>query len=474
MVLPRWPLCICFGRLVGFKSLVVLFVVNALAERSVFRFVDGGLRHTMMNTRLLRSNLFLVAVLSVVALIVPLSSAAGQQASYNLPSADPSEVGLSKERLERLDGMLQTMVDSGELAGVVTMLARHGKIAFVDVAGVRDIESKQPMTRDSIFRIQSMTKPITGVAMMMLFEEGKWRLNDPVSRYIPEFSGLKVYVGDNDDGSMKLEELHHQITIRELMTHTAGLGYTLDRQHPVNQMFIERRVLDPTEPVETMIKKMASVPLLSQPGIRYIYSSAVDVQSRLVEKLSGHTFADFLDERIFGPLEMVDTAFYVPTSELARVATRHRLNSQGVLQRLSGREPLVAMPQGPTGGAGLYSTADDYLRFTQMLLNGGELNGVRLLAQRTVEMMRTNHLSKEATRNMRPGMGFGMDFMVYMDPAAAGEPHSPGSYYWLGIDGTWFWIDPKLDFAFVGMMQHTPYGRVHGLSRNLVYQAIIN
>jgi CubicO group peptidase (beta-lactamase class C family) len=472
MVLPRWPLCICFGRLVGFKSLVALFAVNALAERSVFWFVDGGLRHTMMNTRLSRS--ILIAVLSVVALIVPLSSAAGQQASYNLPSADPSEVGLSKERLERLDGMLQAMVDSGELAGVVTMLARHGKIAFVDVAGVRDIESKQPMTRDSIFRIQSMTKPITGVAMMMLFEEGKWRLNDPVSRYIPEFDQLTVYDGENSDGSIREEELERPITMRDLMIHTAGLPYTLDMSHPVNRMFRDQRVINVQEPLQAMIDKMAMLPLLAQPGTRWIYSSSVDVQSHLVEKLSGQAFADFLDERIFGPLQMVDTAFYVPVAEVGRVATRHRLNAQGVLQRLSGRPPLTAMPQGPTGGAGLYSTADDYLRFTQMLLNGGELNGVRLLSPRTVEMMRTNHLSKEATRNIRPGMGFGMDFMVYMDPAAAGEPHSPGSYYWLGIDGTWFWIDPELDFTFVGMMQHTPYGRLHGLSRNLVYQSIVN
>ena len=428
----------------------------------------------MMNTRLSRSKLFLVGVLSAGALIVPLSSASGQQVSYNLPSADPSEVGLSKERLGRLDGMLQTMVDSGELAGVVTMLARHGRIAFVDVAGLRDIESKQPMTRESIFRIQSMTKPITGVAMMMLFEEGKWRLNDPVSRYIPEFDQLTVYDGENSDGSIREEELERPVTMRELMTHTAGLAYTLDMNHPVNRMFRDQRVINVQEPLQTMIDKMAMLPLLAQPGTRYIYSSSVDVQSHLVEKLSGQAFADFLDKRIFGPLQMVDTAFYVPVAEVERVATRHRLNAKGVLQRLSGRPPLTAMPQGPTGGAGLYSTADDYLRFTQMLLNGGELNGVRLLSPRTVEMMRTNHLSKEATRNMPPGMGFGMDFMVYMDPAAAGEPHSPGSYYWLGIDGTWFWIDPELDFTFVGMMQHTPYGRLHGLSRNLVYQSIVN
>ena len=474
MVSPPWPWCICFGRLVGFNSSADLFAGNTAADRGVFRLIAGGVRFMAMDARFLKSVCVLCAGLLGVTLVGPSPSATGQQTLYSLPTADPGDVGLSKERLARLDDALQEMVDNGELAGVVTMLARHGKVAFVDVAGVRDIESKEPMTRDSIFRIQSMTKPITGVAMMMLYEEGRWRLNDPVSRYIPEFEQLEVYTGENSDGSIQKEELDRPIMMRELMTHTAGLSYTLDMRHPVNRMFRDQRVLNPREPLQTMIDKMAMLPLLAQPGTRWIYSSAVDAQSYLVEKLSGQTFAEFLNERIFGPLEMGDTAFYVPVSELGRVAARHRLDAQGVLERLSGREPLTVMPQGPTGGAGLYSTADDYLRFTQMLLNGGELNGVRLLAPRTVEMMRTNHMSEEATRNMRSGMGFGMDFMVYMDPAAAGEPHSPGSYYWLGIDGTWFWIDPALDFTFVGMMQHTPYGRVHGLSRNLAYQAVIN
>ena len=371
---------------------------------------------------------------------------------------------------------MQAMVDDGKLAGAVTLLARHGKIAFADVAGVQDIESGRPMARDSIFRIFSMTKPITGVAMMMLYEEGKWRLNDPVSRYIPELAGLKVHVGRNADGSMRLEDAGHDMTMRELMTHTAGLGYVLNPRHPVNQLFLEKRVLNPMEPLSAMIDKLATVPLLAQPGTRWIYSAAVDVQGYLVEKLSGQPFAEFLDERIFEPLGMVDTGFYVPPSEVSRVALRHSAGEDGKLVLNSRGDAFTTPPAGPSGGGGLYGTADDYIRFTQMLLDGGELDGRRLLSPRTVEMMHTNHMSAEATANMRPGMGFGMDFMIYDDPAAAGEPHAPGAYYWLGIDGTWFWIDPALDLAFVGMIQHrgAAQGRVHGLSRNWVYQAILD
>ena len=424
----------------------------------------------------------LAAALAVLVLGVvtftnqPLQAERGLVAAADLPTVDPAEVGLSAERLARIDTGMQALVDDGKLAGVVTLLARHGKIAFADVAGVQDVESRSPMARDSIFRIFSMTKPVTGVAMMMLYEEGKWRLNDPVSRYIPELAGLKVHVGNEADGSLRIEDADHEMTMRELMTHTAGLGYVLNPRHPVNQLFLERRVLNPMQPLSAMIDKLAGIPLLAQPGRRWIYSVAVDVQGYLVEKLSGQPFAEFLDERIFEPLGMVDTGFYVPPSEVGRVAIRHTAGADGELVLDSRGDPFTSPPAGPSGGGGLYGTADDYLRFTQMLLNGGELDGRRLLAPRTVEMMRTNHMSAEATAHMRPGMGFGMDFMIYMDPAAAGEPHAPGTYYWLGIDGTWFWIDPALDLAFVGMIQHRGEAQreVHGLSRNWVYQAIMN
>ena len=419
---------------------------------------------------------FAAIALTAATLATPPVTAERGRASAVLDTVAPAEVGLSAERLERLDAGLQALVDDGRLAGVVALLARHGRIAFADVAGAQDVESGRPMARDSIFRIFSMTKPITGVAMMMLYEEGKWRLNDPVSRHVPELAGLQVYAGEDDDGSLRLVDADHEMTMRELMTHSAGLGYVLDPRHPVNRLFIEKRVLNPLEPLSAMIGKLATVPLLAQPGTRWIYSAAVDVQGYLVEKLSGRPFAEFLDERIFEPLGMVDTGFHVPPSEVHRVALRHAASEDGALVLDSRGDPFTSPPAGPSGGGGLYGTADDYLRFAQMLLDGGALDGVRLLAPRTVEMMRTNHLSAEATAHMRPGMGFGMDFMIYMDPAAAGEPHAPGAYYWLGIDGTWFWIDPVLDFAFVGMIQHRGGSQheVHGLSRNWVYQAIVD
>ena len=402
--------------------------------------------------------------------------AAAVAGDADLAEVDPATVGLSAERLARLDAGLQGLVDDGKIAGVVALLARQGKIVFTDVAGVQDIESGRPMARDSIFRIFSMTKPITGVAMMMLYEEGKWRLNDPVERYIPEFADLKVYAGENPDGTMTLDDPDHPITMRELMTHTAGLGYVLNPRHPVNQIFVEQRVLNPTDELQVMIDKLAGIPLLEQPGRRWIYSVAVDVRGYLVEKLSGQPFEQFLQERIFDPLGMVDTRFYVPASNADRVALRHRIDEGGDLILNSRGDPFTSNPAGPSGGGGLFGTADDYIRFAQMLLNGGEFAGHRLLAPRTVEMIRTNHMSAEATAAMRPGMGFGMDVMIYMDPAAAGEPHGAGTYYWLGIDGTWFWIDPAHDLIFVGMLQHQGPNQqlTHGLSRNWVYQSIVH
>ena len=401
----------------------------------------------------------------------------GGTASDALEMARPADVGLSAERLDRLDAGMQRMVDESKLAGIVTLLARHGKIVHVDTVGVANVDTGAPIERDSIFRIFSMTKPIIGAALMMLYEEGKWRLNDPVSRHIPAFQDLQVYAGEDEDGSMKLEPLARPMRMRHLMTHTAGIGYTLNPRHPVTQMFLDVPVFDTEQPLETMIERLASVPLIAQPGTRYSYSASIDVQGYLIEKLSGKPLAEFLDERIFEPLGMVDTAFYVPPEKLDRVARQHTHDQDGHLSLATGDRSVVRTtpPAGPSGGGGLFGTADDYLRFAQMMLNGGELNGVRLLGTRTVEMMRTNHMSEEALATRGPGQGWGLGFSVIMDAAAAGEPYGDGSYYWLGITGTWFWIDPVNDLTFVGMIQHRgpAIGEVQGLSRNLVYQAIV-
>ena len=404
------------------------------------------------------------------------TTAAERTAARDLTKVDPGEVGVSAKRLERLTAGMQGMVDDGRLAGVVTLMARGGKLVHVHVAGVQDIESGAPMKRDSIFRIYSMTKPITGVALMMLYEEGKWRLNDPVSRFIPGFAELKVHDGDRANGQPRLVDAERPMTMAELMSHAGGLGYGLGTANHVDRLYREHRVLNADEPLQAMIDKLSRLPLLAQPGTRWYYSIGVDVQGYLVEQISGRPFPEFLQERIFDPLGMVDTAFYVPEEKLDRVALIYGEGDDGGLERFDMGPTRTAMPAGPSGGGGLWGTADDYLRFTQMLLNGGELDGVRLLAPRTVELMHTNFLSAEALETMRPGQGFGLDFATVHDPATAGEPYARGSYYWGGAAGTWFWIDPQTDLTFVGMIQHrgTAVREVQGISRNLAYQAIVD
>ena len=402
--------------------------------------------------------------------------AAESAAARDLESVAPADVGVSAKRLERLAAGMQGMIDDGKLAGLVTLMARGGKLVHSHVSGVQDIESGTPMAGDSIFRIYSMTKPITGVALMMLHEEGKWRLNDPVSRYIRGFANLKVHVGDNADGSPRVVDADRPMTMAELMSHGGGLAYGLGTANYVDRLYREHGVLNADASLQTMIDKLSKLPLLAQPGTRWYYSIGVDVQGYLVEKLSGQPFAEFLQERIFDPLGMVDTGFYVPEEKLHRVALIHGEAAGGLERSDMGGPTRTSMPAGPSGGGGLWGTADDYLRFTQMLLNEGELDGVRLLAPRTVEMMRTNFLSPEALATMRPGQGFGLDFATVYDPATAGEPYAKGSYYWGGAAGTWFWIDPKTDLTFVGMIQHrgAAVREVQGISRNLAYQAVVH
>ena len=395
----------------------------------------------------------------------------------DLAKASPESVGVSTERLKRLETGLQRFVDEGRLAGVTTLLARRGKVVHVTTFGKKDVRSPNPITRDSIFRIYSMTKPVTATAMMMLFEEGKWQLDDPVSRYIPEFAKLQVYIGDNPDGTMKLEDARRAMTMRELMTHTSGLGYVLNPANAVDRLIIKEQILRSDVPLQVMIDKLAKTPLMAQPGTRWYYSIAIDVQGYLVQKLSGQSFDDFLQARLFGPLGMKDTAFYVPKQKLDRLARVHTDGQDGQLAPPANDAPDVTIrPSGPSGGGGLYSTADDYLRFAQMLLNGGEFAGIRYLSPRTVQMMRTNHLAAEPLKTVRAGTGWGLGFRTVMDAAAAGEPVADGTFDWYGLAGTWFWIDPASDLVFVGMIQHRgrANNEIRTISRNLVYQALIN
>lgn len=393
----------------------------------------------------------------------------------DLGTTTPESVGMSSERLSKLDAAMKKLVDDKQVAALVTLVERHGKVVDFNAVGKLDVNKMEPVQKDSIFRIYSMSKPITGVAMMMLYEDGKWQLNDPVAKYIPEFAHLKVYVGKNDDGSLKLEDARRSMTMRELMTHTAGLGYVLSPNNPVDRMIIDGNILNANAPLQTMIDGLGKVPLLAQPGTRWSYSIAVDVQGYLIEKFSGMSFADFAKKRIFDPLGMKDTGFYVPKEKVSRLALVHK-GSGATLAVDTNRPDPAVVPKGASGGGGLFSTASDYARFCEMLLQGGQFNGTRLLAPRTVEMMRTNHVNPDPLKTMAPGTGWGMDFQVVMDSAAAGDSVSTGTFSWWGIAGTWFWIDPVKDLAVVGMVQHqdtratTP---IHALSRSLVNQAIL-
>ena len=412
-----------------------------------------------------------------LALVVTFVSAPIAENGRDLAKAAPESVGVSAERLKRLEAGMERFITENRLAGVTTLLARRGRIVHSSAFGRKDMRRADPVQRDSIFRIYSMTKPVTGVAMMMLYEEGKWRLEDPVSRYIPEFAKLQVLAGENPDGTMKLEDARRPMTMRELMTHSGGFGYVLSQTNPVDRLIIKEQILDSAQPLQSMVAKLAKTPLLAQPGARWYYSIGIDVQGYLVEKLSGQSFADFLQARLFGPLGMKDTAFYVPKAKLGRLARIHADGEGGTLAPPSDDAADVTVPPaGPSGGGGLYSTADDYMRFAQMLLNNGEFAGTRYLSPRTVQMIRTNHLQADALKTVRPGTGWGLGFRTVMDAAAAGEPVGDGTFDWFGIGGTWFWIDPTTDLVFVGMIQHRGRANdeIRNISRNLVYQALVN
>lgn len=420
----------------------------------------------------------LLVVLALLTAALQSAVAAGPQA---LPSAKADSVGVSAERLTRLSDGMKSLVDQGRLAGVVTMVARHGKVIEFEATGKRDIAANLPMQKDTIFRIYSMSKPITGVAMMMLLEEGKWQLNDPVAKYIPEFADLKVYAIDAN-GNMILKDPVHPVTMRELMSHTGGFTYGYFSNTPVDKLQREADVLNVNNTLEEMIKRVAKLPLNAQPGSEFHYSISVDIQGYIVQKLSGMPFEEFLEKRIFRPLNMVDTGFYVPAEKLKRLAEFYSYGKDGRMEVVRGglNHDFSAKPALSSGGGGLVSTATDYMRFCQMLLNGGKLDGVRLLSPRSVELMRTNVLPP-AMPTLSPGAGFGLDFAVYTDVAAAGGYYGNGTFYWGGAAGTWFWIDPTDDLIVIGMIQQAAgtgaavvagVPDVRGLSHIYVYQAI--
>ena len=430
----------------------------------------------------------LLLCLSVAATVPSphLRAQAALAAPAAMARATPESVGFSSEALARIDEGMQSLVDKHHLAGIVTLVARHGKVVQHKAYGVQDIESRAPMQPDTIARIASMTKPATGAAMMMLYEQGKWKPSDPIAKHIPEFANLKVYAGVDAAGALILEAPAHAPTMGELMSHTAGFTYGLFGNTPVDKLYQAAAPLDAPS-LQAFIDKMAALPLLYQPGQRWVYSVSVDIQGYLVEKLSGQTFPEFLRTHIFEKLGMKDTAFFVPEAKLSRLATIYTWNQGSGALAPQPRTPQVSQAPGlPSGGGGLYSTAADYFRFAQMLLNGGQLDDVRLLKSSTVEMMRTNVLDDQVLNSksgigparILPAQGFGYDVAVVLDPVALKSPVGKGTFWWWGIFGTWFWIDPTNDVVMVGIIQRQ--GGVPGamnhedVARAGVYQALVN
>ena len=429
---------------------------------------------------------FTIASLTPVA-----GNAAAQQAAVaTYGKVSPESVGFSSERLGRLHAAIQQEIDQKKtMAGAVTLVMRHGKLVDLRAYGKKDLASGAPMTTDTIFRIFSMTKVVTGVAMMILYEQGKWRPQDPIANYIPEFAHLKVFKGVDASGQMITEDPIHPPTMHELMTHSAGFTYGLFGDGPVDKAYQSAGVMG-SKNLQEMIDKLAKIPLLYQPGTRWIYSASMDIQGYIVEKLSGQSLPDFMRDHIFVPLKMKDSGFFVPKDKWNRFATLYSENAAGELTAMpaisgAGLGDYKSQPTMPSGGGGMVSTAQDYARFAQMLLNGGELDGARILSPGTVQLMSANHLAPNlltgefsiGPERMRPGLGWGYDCAVIYDPPTADEIVGKGTYFWIGAADTWFWIDPTNDIVFVGMTQHQigPHQPdVEQISRPTLYQALVN
>jgi CubicO group peptidase (beta-lactamase class C family) len=383
----------------------------------------------------------------------------------SLIEATPESVGLSSEGLAAVDAYVQSQINAGNIPGAITLVARHGKIVHVSPMGLKDIASGETSRVDGLYRIFSMTKPVTAVAMMILYDEGRWLPDDPIAKHLPEFADMTVFAGKTEDGSTILEEPAHPPTLLELFTHTAGFSYGTafsDPNDAVDNAYRAAKVWD-AEDLSDMMARLATTPLAFQPGSSWRYSVGMDVQGAIIERLTGLSLAGFMRTRIFDPLGMADTAFYTPPEKKDRLATLYLKAGEAPLTPIANplrnddnEEPALAM-----GGGGLVSTIGDYARFAQMLVNKGELGGKRIISADAATLMMTNHLSDALIEHgftgghqrIRPGFGFGFNGIVFYDPAAAGIPVGRGTYHWDGAAGTWFWVDPANDLLFVGMTQ---------------------
>ena len=403
-----------------------------------------------------------------------------------IQQCDPQELGFDPVRLSRINEMMDRYVATGRSAGMLSLVSRKGKIAHLATNGYMDIAAQTPMRLDTIFRIYSMTKVITSVALMTLLEQGKFQIDDVAHPWIPALKTLKVY---RDDG--KLEELKRDITIRHLLTHTAGFSYGFEPEtQPLDKMYEEAwRAIDSEKTLPDLMEIMLQLPLIAQPGSLWHYSIATDICGYLVELMSGIPFGDYLQQTILGPLKMNDTAFEVPQEKQERFATLYGQTEEYSLAVL---ETPVASPfispfaiksvNLHSGGGGLVSTAGDYWRFAQMMLNGGELAGVRIIGRKTVEWMTINHVPAKllplAFNGIVPqpmmGYGFGLGYCVNIDPAKTGTLGSRGDFGWGGLADTYCWIDPQEDLIGILMQQYSPSLTHPGRRdfRNAVYQAL--
>ena len=424
-----------------------------------------------------------VAVAALVGAVGLASAPSDLPEMDGVPTAEPEVVGMSSERLERLDTVMQGYVDRNEVAGVVTLVARRGKVVHFSAAGQRDVENGAAMTHDTIFRMASMTKPIASVALMMLYEEGRFQLRDPISKWLPEFSDMQVAVPSPPQerlaGVYKLVPAARPITVQHVLTHTAGLSnsYRGITRPDFLEMSAQRQ---PNDTVGDMLKRLATLPLNFHPGDAWEYGRGTDVVGRLVEVMSGQTLDSFFRERIFDPLDMPDTHFYLPMSKLDRFAAQYGPGDDGTIvladpaaaESRYVKEPHVYF----SGAGGLVSTARDYFRFHQMMLNGGELDGVRILSRKTVELMTTNHTGDYGIWLAGPGYGFGLGYAIVTDLGPSGTPRSEGSYYWGGAFGTIFWVDPSEELISIMLTQIRPYTHLNIRPdlATLTYQAVVD
>lgn len=396
-----------------------------------------------------------------IALVLIFASVAP---AAEVPQAKPEAVGMSSAKLKKINAAVQKLVDDKKIAGAITMVARKGKIVHFEACGMRDVNSKQPVKKDTIMRFYSMTKPITTVAAMILFDQGKFKLDDPVEKYLPELKGLKVY------GPGKPTETARKVTVRDLMRHTSGLTYGIFGNTPVDRMYRQANILG-SRTLKEMVVKLGKIPLSCQPGSKWHYSVSTDVLGALVERVSKKRLDVFFSTRIFKPLGMKDTGFYVPKVNVKRFSSCY---SPGLkIKDRFNASRYLSPPRGMlSGGGGLVSTARDYMRFCQMLLGKGQLHGRRILKAKTVETMTQNHLPKNVHVWNINGIGFGLGFRV--QTKNWGPKGRIGEYGWDGAASTHFWISPKDDLAVIALSQLMPFSmRLQQVVKPLVYEAIV-